>query len=57
MNYHVLIELTVGLHDESCKTVKSDYIEPRLNEMLSVLERKDDVKIILLHKIQVDERP
>jgi hypothetical protein len=54
--YHVQVAFTIELDDESPDSVRRDYVEPRVNEMLAVLEHKDDVRIILLHRVTVEER-
>jgi hypothetical protein len=55
-HYHVQVAFTIALDDESPETVRRDYVEPRVNELLAALERKDDVRIILLHRVTVEKR-
>lgn len=52
--YKVELTFTITMDDEQLKDVK-ELMTWRMNEMLSALERKDDVRIVLVHNCDVNE--
>ena len=52
--YSLDLKLFVSLDDETLESVK-EILEARVNEMCAALERKDDVRIDLLHHCEVEE--
>jgi hypothetical protein len=52
--YRLEVDVLVSLDDERLTDVK-ERLEWRVNEMLAVLERKDDVRIDLLTNFEVTE--
>jgi hypothetical protein len=54
--YKLELVVTMTLDDEKLAAV-TDTITGRVNEMLGVLERKDDVRILLVHECDVTEVP
>lgn len=52
------VELTVTVQmDDTTQADALETIKGRVNEMLAVLERKDDVRIVLVHDLEVSEQP
>lgn len=54
IEYVLNLKLFVSLDDESLENVK-EILEARVNEMCHSLERKDDVRINLLHHCDVEK--
>ena len=52
--YSLELKLFISLDDETLDSVK-EILEARVNEMCHNLERKDDVRIDLLHHCDVEE--
>lgn len=53
--FKVNVEFTVSMDDTTARDAL-DTITSRVNEMLAVLERKDDVRVVLLHRLEVQEQ-
>lgn len=53
--FKVTAEFTVSMDDTLARDAL-DTITSRVNEMLATLERKDCVRIVLLHRVEVQEQ-
>lgn len=54
VEYSLDMKLIVSLDDETLESAK-EIIEARVNEMCAALERKDDVRIVLMHHCNVEQ--
>lgn len=55
-NFTVDLRLTVSMDDTTARDAL-EAITSRVNEMLAALERKDDIRVVLLHRLDVNEQP
>lgn len=53
--FRVVAEFTVAMDDTTARDAL-ETITSRVNEMLAALERKDDIRVVLLHRCSVDEQ-
>ena len=53
--YKVWCRFTISLDDERLKDVE-ELLKARFNEMLGTMERKDDIRIVLVHSFEVEEQ-
>jgi hypothetical protein len=54
--FTVGVDFTIEMDDTSVAEAQ-ETVAARVNEMLAALERKDDVRIVLLHRVEVKEQP
>lgn len=54
--FTVKVEFTISMDDTTPREAL-ETVSARINEMLATLERRDDVRIVLLNTMRVDARP